>query len=80
MRKLEELKVGDEVVVTESTTKRIAKIERVTKTYLVVDGVRYNRSQGWAWILTKAPLCLLHRTIEIFPQNNKTKVKWKKIK
>lgn len=48
MSKLEELKVGDEVVVTESTTKRIAKIERVTKLYLVVDGVRYNRRHGWA--------------------------------
>ena len=55
MSKLEELKVGDEVVVTVGGIKpctvggtKLCTVERVTKMYITAGGIRFNRRQGWA--------------------------------
>lgn len=48
MSKLQELKVGDKVVVMLDSNKRISTIEKITKLYITVDSIRYNRRYGWA--------------------------------
>lgn len=47
MRKTENLKVGDKVVITVGGTK-LCTVERVTKMYITANGIRFNRRYGWA--------------------------------
>lgn len=47
MKELKDLVVGDDVLVTGTFHKRIAKINKVTKTYIVVDNARFRRDSGW---------------------------------
>ena len=42
-----DLVVGDAVLVVGVSCRRIAKIDKVTKTQIVVDNVRYRRNSGW---------------------------------
>ena len=47
MKELKDLVVGDAVLVVGVSCRRIAKIDKVTKTQIVVDNVRYRRGSGW---------------------------------
>lgn len=38
---------GDEVLVTGTFHRRIAKIDKVTKTQIVIDNARFRRDSGW---------------------------------
>lgn len=46
MKELKDLKAGDDVLVTGTFHRRIAKIDKVTKTQIVVDNVRFRRDSG----------------------------------
>lgn len=47
MKELKDLVAGDDVLVTGMSYKRIAKINKVTKTQIVVDNARFRRDSGW---------------------------------
>jgi len=47
MKELKDLVAGDGVLVTGMFYKRIAKIDKVTKTQIVVDNARYKKDSGW---------------------------------
>ena len=47
MKELKDLVVGDDVLVTGICHRRIAKVDKVTKTQIVVDNVRFRRDSGW---------------------------------
>lgn len=47
MKELKDLQVGDDVIVAGMSCRRIAEIDKVTKTQIVVDNVRYRRNSGW---------------------------------
>ena len=47
MKELKDLVVGDDVLVTSMCHRRIAKIDKVTKTQIVVNNARYRRNSGW---------------------------------
>ena len=48
MSELENLKVGDKVIVGGVYIhNRISQVERVTKKYIVVESVKYNKTFGW---------------------------------
>lgn len=47
MKELKDLVVGDAVLVVGMSCRRIAKIDKVTKTQIVVDNVRFRRDSGW---------------------------------
>lgn len=46
MKELKDLVVGDDVLVTGMYYRRIAKVDKVTKTQIVVDDARYRRNSG----------------------------------
>lgn len=47
MKELKDLVVGDDVLVTGTYYRRIAKVDKVTKTQIVVDNARFRRGSGW---------------------------------
>lgn len=47
MKELKDLVVGDYVLVYGMNHRRIAKVDKVTKTQIVVDNARYRRNSGW---------------------------------
>lgn len=47
MKELKDLVVGDEVLVTGTFHRRIAKVDKVTKTQIVIDNARFRRDSGW---------------------------------
>lgn len=47
MKELKDLVVGDDVLVTCRSYRRISKIDKVTKTQIVVDNARFRRDSGW---------------------------------
>lgn len=47
MKELKDLVTGDEVLVTGMSYRRIAKVDKVTKTQIVVDNDRFRRNSGW---------------------------------
>ena len=47
MKELKDLVVGDEVLVTGIFHGRIAKVDKVTKTQIVIDNARFRRDSGW---------------------------------
>ena len=47
MKELKDLVVGDEVLVTGTFNRRIAKVDKVTKTQIVIDNARFRRDSGW---------------------------------
>lgn len=47
MKELKDLKAGDDVLVTGRSCRRIAKIDKVTKTQIVVNNARFRRDSGW---------------------------------
>ncbi|MCW4099029.1 hypothetical protein ONT15_06370 [Prevotella copri] len=47
MKELKDLKAGDDVLVTGGSYRRITKIDKVTKTQIVVNNARFRRDSGW---------------------------------
>lgn len=47
MKELKDLVVGDDVLVRGMYRRRIAKVDKVTKTQIVVDNARFRRNSGW---------------------------------
>ena len=47
MKELKDLVAGDEVIVTGTFHRRIAKVDKVTKTQIVIDNARFRRDSGW---------------------------------
>ena len=48
MKELEDLKVGDKVIVSGLYRyDRISQVERVTKKYIIVESVKYSKAFGW---------------------------------
>ena len=47
MKELKDLVAGDDVLVVGRSCRCIAKIDKVTKTQIVVDNVRFRRDSGW---------------------------------
>lgn len=47
MKELKDLVVGDDVLVSGMHHRCIAKVDKVTKTQIVVNGVRFRRDCGW---------------------------------
>ena len=47
MKELKDLVAGDEVVVIGTLHRRIAKVDKVTKTQIVIDNARFRRDSGW---------------------------------
>lgn len=46
MKELKDLVVGDEVLVTGTFHRRIAKVDKVTKTQIIIDNARFRRDSG----------------------------------
>ena len=49
MKELKDLQVGDEVLVIGRSCRRVAKIDKVTKTQIVVNNDRFRRDSGWQY-------------------------------
>lgn len=47
MKELKDLVVGDDVLVNGMNHIRIAKVDKVTKTQIVVNNARFRRDSGW---------------------------------
>lgn len=47
MKELKDLIAGDDVIVTDMFCKRISKIEKVTKTQIIVGNTRFRKDSGW---------------------------------
>ena len=47
MKELKDLQVGDTILVSCAWNRRLSKVQRVTKTQIVVDNIRFNRQSGW---------------------------------
>lgn len=47
MKELKDLVAGDDVIVTGTFHRRIAKVDKVTKTKIVIDNARFRRDSGW---------------------------------
>ena len=47
MKELKDLIAGDAVLVVGRSCRRIAKIDKVTKTQIVVNNARFRRDSGW---------------------------------
>lgn len=47
MKELKDLVVGDYVLVTGRSYRRIAKIDKVTKTQIIANYARFRRDSGW---------------------------------
>ena len=46
MKQLKDLVAGDEVLVTGTFNRRIAKVDKVTKTQIIIDNARFRRDSG----------------------------------
>ena len=47
MKELKDLVEGDEVLVRGMRHRRIAKVDKVTKTQIIIDNTRFRRDSGW---------------------------------
>mgnify|MGYP001320218244 FL=1 len=47
MKELKDLIAGDDVLVEGMSCRRIVKIDKVTKTQIVVNNARFRRNSGW---------------------------------
>lgn len=47
MKELKDLVAGDDVIVSGMYNRRIAKVDKVTKTQIVVNNARFRRDSGW---------------------------------
>lgn len=49
MKELKNLFAGDEVLVIGRSYRRIAKVDKVTKTQIIIDNTRFRRDSGWQY-------------------------------
>lgn len=49
MKVLKDLVVGDDVLVISRYYRRIAKVDKVTKTQIIVNNARFRRDSGWQY-------------------------------
>lgn len=49
MKELKDLVAGDNVLVTGMYHRRIAKVDKVTKTQIIVNNARFRRDSGWQY-------------------------------
>lgn len=49
MKELKDLVAGDDVLVTGMSYRRIVKIDKVTKTQIIVNNARFRRDSGWQY-------------------------------
>ena len=47
MKELKDLVAGDDVLITSMYYRRIAKVDKVTKTQIIVNNARFRRGSGW---------------------------------
>lgn len=47
MENFEDIKVGDEVIITNSFYEKVCRVTRTTKTLIVADNVRFNKKDGF---------------------------------
>lgn len=47
MKELKDLVEGDEVLVTGMSHRHISKVDKVTKTQIIVNNARFRRDSGW---------------------------------
>lgn len=47
MKELKDLVVGDDVLVISRYYRRIAKVDKVTKTQIIANNARFRRDSGW---------------------------------
>ena len=47
MKEIKDLVVGDDVLVTGMYYRRIAKVDKVTKTQIIANNARFRRDSGW---------------------------------
>lgn len=47
MKELKDLVVGDDVLITSRYYRRIAKVDKVTKTQIIANNDRFRRDSGW---------------------------------
>lgn len=47
MKELKDLVAGDDVLVRGMHRRRIAKVNKVTKTQIIIDNARFRRDSGW---------------------------------
>lgn len=47
MKELKDLVAGDDVLVRGMHHRRIAKVDKVTKTQIIIDNARFRRDSGW---------------------------------
>lgn len=47
MKELKDLIAGDDVLVTGMFCRRIVKVDKVTKTQIIVDNAKFNKDSGW---------------------------------
>ena len=48
MNKVEDLNVGDKVLIMVNGHEKLCTVERVTKIYIYANGIRFRRISGWA--------------------------------
>lgn len=49
MKELKDLVAGDDVLVRGMYSRRIAKVNKVTKTQIIIDNARFRRDSGWQY-------------------------------
>lgn len=49
MKELKDLVVGDDVLVISRYNRRIAKVDKVTKTQIIANNARFRRDSGWQY-------------------------------
>ena len=49
MKELKDLVVGDDVLVISRYYRRIAKVDKVTKTQIIANNARFRRDSGWQY-------------------------------
>ena len=47
MKELKDLVAGDDVLITSRYYRRIAKVDKVTKTQIIANNARFRRDSGW---------------------------------
>ena len=47
MKELKDLVAGDDVIVIGTFRRRIANVDKVTKTQIIIDNARFRRDSGW---------------------------------
>lgn len=47
MKEIKDLVVGDDVLITSRYYRRIAKVDKVTKTQIIANNARFRRDSGW---------------------------------